>query len=510
MSLFQKHSYVFYLIISLVIISMVGFAWSLSQHTIILYGDATSHLNISRRVIDSKTPGFAQLGSSWLPLFHVLLLPFAANDFLYRTGIAGYFVNSFLFIFTGIFFYKILLFLFPDKNKLSFVLTLLFCLNANMIYFQTTAMGEILLLFTSTASIYYLLKYSTDTTSTVNLTLAAFFVFLSAMNRYEGWFLACAEVAFVFVYILFKDKNYKRAEGKTILFASLALLGIITWLVYNLAIFHDPLNFVHDTYTAAGQQKVLYAKGLLQTKHNISRSLATFWYALNDVTGVIFCLLSVIAGIWCLFFSRKVAFLPIILFFFSLCFFEILTLFLGITAIYVTEFSPYRLFNVRYAIFAYPGLFLLVSCFILSQKRQIFVYILLLLLFIQNILLIYPKEPQTITEGKQLFGTDIGMADAGNYLYAHYRGGNILASSGAIDPLFLFSKIPMREFIYEGNRDWWDQSLITPQKYAKWVVFTDKNNPLDFVANKLQDNPNFHKYYKFVIKYRTITIYKRK
>lgn len=505
----KKHTYFFYLVVSLMILSIGGFLWSFSNHTIILYGDSTSHLNIARRIIDNKNPGFAQLGSSWLPLFHLLLIPFVANDFLYRSGIAGYCVNALLFIFSGCFFYKILVYVFPHKKLLNVLLTLLFSLNANLVYFQTTAMGEMLLIATSLAGTYYLLKYIADTTSTANLSLAAFFVFLSSLNRYEGWFLACAETAFIGIYILLKDKNYKRAEGKTILFGALAFLGVLTWLVYNLTIFHDPLNFIHDTYTAAGQQKVLYAQGLLQTKHDIIRSVQTFAYAIYDVTGVIFSGLIILASLWYIFRSRKLQYTPIILFFASLCFFEILTLFLGITAMYVEQLHPFRLFNVRYALFAYPGLFLFISIFILSQKKKVFVYVLLTLLLVQNVLLIYPKEPITLTEGKQLFGTDIGMVAAGQYLKNHYHGGNILASSGAIDPLFLFSSISMKEFIYEGNRGLWQDSLIYPQKHAQWVVMTNARNPLDFVAKNLENKPRFLKYYRFVIREKNITIYER-
>ncbi|HSW88551.1 MAG TPA: hypothetical protein VLG12_05310 [Candidatus Saccharimonadales bacterium] len=505
----MKKNYLCILLISLIFISICSFIWVYAHHLVILYGDATSHLNIARRVIDNKNPGFGQLGSSWLPLFHILLIPFAANDFLYRTGIAGYCVNSLLYISAGYFFFKILIYLFPNKDLYAFALTLLFVLNANLIYFQTTAMGEMLLIATCLGGVYFLLKYIADTTSTANLALAAFFVFLSSLNRYEGWFLACTETAFIWLYILFKDRNYKRAEGKTILFGVLALLGIVTWLLYNLAIFHDPLNFIHDTYTAAGQQKVLYAHGLLQTKHNLIRSIQTFSFAICDVSGIIFSVLIFISGIWYIFRNRTVQYLPVLLFFGSIYFFEVLTLFLGITAMYVAQLHPFRLFNVRYALFVYPGLFLFVSIFILSQKKKWFIYLLLFLLFVQDILLIFPKEPITVTEGKSLYRTDLGMVEAGGYLHMHYHGGNILASSGAIDPLFLFSDVPMKEFIYEGNRNLWTQSLITPQKYVKWIVITNANNPLDFVAKKLENKPQLLKYYTFVAKKRNITIYER-
>ena len=43
---------------------------------VLLYGDAVAHINIARRVFDSKTPGLLQLGTVWLPLPHLLIMPF--------------------------------------------------------------------------------------------------------------------------------------------------------------------------------------------------------------------------------------------------------------------------------------------------------------------------------------------------------------------------------------------------------------------------------------------------
>ena len=38
-----------------------------------------SHLNISRALIDSRTPGYDQLGTVWLPVLHLLCLPFVRS-----------------------------------------------------------------------------------------------------------------------------------------------------------------------------------------------------------------------------------------------------------------------------------------------------------------------------------------------------------------------------------------------------------------------------------------------
>ena len=60
-----------------------GAVWFFYAHGWLLYyGDAEAHLNGARRVFDSQTPGYDQLGPPWLPLLHVLMLPFVRNDSL--------------------------------------------------------------------------------------------------------------------------------------------------------------------------------------------------------------------------------------------------------------------------------------------------------------------------------------------------------------------------------------------------------------------------------------------
>src|SRR5260221_8147670 len=53
-----------------------GAVWlSWRQGWTLYYGDAEAHLNIARRIVDSRTPGYPQFGTVWLPGLHALLLP---------------------------------------------------------------------------------------------------------------------------------------------------------------------------------------------------------------------------------------------------------------------------------------------------------------------------------------------------------------------------------------------------------------------------------------------------
>ncbi len=48
-------------------VSFVSFAFYFQHSGLLLYGDAVAHINIARRVFDSRTPGLLQLGTVWLP-----------------------------------------------------------------------------------------------------------------------------------------------------------------------------------------------------------------------------------------------------------------------------------------------------------------------------------------------------------------------------------------------------------------------------------------------------------
>src|SRR5258708_29211078 len=70
-------------------VSLLSFLYYFQRGEILLYGDAVAHINIARRVFDSQTPGLLQLGTVWLPLPHLLTIPFVVSDWMWRTGIGG-------------------------------------------------------------------------------------------------------------------------------------------------------------------------------------------------------------------------------------------------------------------------------------------------------------------------------------------------------------------------------------------------------------------------------------
>src|SRR5271165_1470765 len=71
------------------LVSLFSFFYYFQHSDILLYGDAVAHINIARRVIDSQTPGLLQLGTVWLPLPHLLMIPFLIWTSMWQKGTGG-------------------------------------------------------------------------------------------------------------------------------------------------------------------------------------------------------------------------------------------------------------------------------------------------------------------------------------------------------------------------------------------------------------------------------------
>src|SRR3989338_7844807 len=228
---FLKRNAHIFAIIFLALISAFSFYAYYENGLGLAYNDARSHLNIGRRVVEGLKPGLAQLGSVWLPLPHALMIPTVWNDFMWHSGLAGALISMISFVGTGLIIYQFLKQL--GVGILGRLIgVLVFVANINILYLQSTAMTELLLIFTMTAGIYELVMWHV-TDKIFRLIKAAFWIALSTLVRYDGWFLLLWASALI-IYHVFKKKGYKASEGTLIFFATLAAFGAALWFLWNL------------------------------------------------------------------------------------------------------------------------------------------------------------------------------------------------------------------------------------------------------------------------------------
>ena len=112
-------------------------------------------------------------------------------------------------------------------------------------------------------------------------------------------------------------------------------------------------------------------------------------------------------------------------------------------------------------------------------------------------------------DGRERYGR-YSMTTA-DFLKQNYNGGNTPTAAGAFDSVIYFSDLPMKEFIYEGTRRYWTESLENPVKYAEWIVMADGESvSLDGVGEKLYGSEIIEKNYQQVFFEKPLMVFKKK
>ena len=284
-------------------ISSISACWYyFQQHEVLLYDDAYSHLRIARSVFDSATPGLAQLGSVWLPLQHILMWPFILNDYLWYSGLAGSFVSMPSYITAAIY-------LFLSARRLtrssiaSFIGTLLFIFNPNVLYLQSVPLGETVCMATLTAAGYYFLCWTQDG-KPKQLIFTAAWTFLATLARYDGWALFLGVFCLIPLVGLLKRQKLRQIESDLVVFGVPGGLGIALWFIWNKIIFGDPLYFNDGPYSARSQQLVVLQEHLLFTYHNLLQALRYYTIDTQQTIGSILFVLAFVAFLWFLLRNR--------------------------------------------------------------------------------------------------------------------------------------------------------------------------------------------------------------
>src|SRR5438552_4296470 len=150
--------------------SLVSFSIYFRHGDVLLYGDAVAHINIARRVFDSRTPGLLQLGTVWLPLPHLLMIPFLFSAWAWRTGVGASVPSMIAYVLGTIGIFRLV------RSALSFrtqwdaaariaawLAAIVYAANPNLIYLQTTAMTEALYLALFIWAIVYFFEFAQQT-----------------------------------------------------------------------------------------------------------------------------------------------------------------------------------------------------------------------------------------------------------------------------------------------------------------------------------------------------------
>ncbi len=461
-----------------VVISIVFTWYSFQHYDILLFADAFSHMRISRGVIDSLTPGFGQLGSLWLPLPHLIMLPFIWNDFLYQTGLAGSIPSMICYVAASLYLFLAARRL--TKNSFaSFVGTLVFQLNPNVIYLQTTPLTEPVCFATFAAAGFYFVAWAQED-KVKYLVLAAAATFLATLARYDGWILFVSMFVLVIAIGVARRHPLKQMIANCFLFGTLASFGIMLWLAWNKIIFGDPLKFQHGVYSSLVQMQYFYGTELAIVTHNLWPSIRYYVLGCLDTLFPVISILALVALAKFVIRRRGIPEMLGALSFLAPLSFYAISFYTGQVTMLVPGDSS-QLFNTRFGSEAVlPAALFIATLFstgIKLPKPWMYAALNFILAFviISQSVIIMTNGVITLEEGQ--YGDSCSSSDVIDiYLGQHYNGGLIL------EDIYLGSPnetqevgIHLDRIIYQGSGDLWKRALKNPGAVVDWVLIGERS-----------------------------------
>ncbi len=496
-------------------ISVLSFLYYFRQGEILLYGDAVAHINIARRVFDSRTPGLLQLGTVWLPLPHLLMVPFLLSDWAWQTGVGGSLPSMAAFVLGAVGIFRLLRGTIRPSS--SDILTrvvpwlgaLIYAANPNLIYLQTTAMTEPLYLAFFIWSLVHLHEFSQAcgktregaTADCSSLTKCGLCLMGACLTRYDGWFLAAIVCLAAAIAVLRSKQENPQFRRGLVTLVLLAAAAPIVWLSYNAIIYRNPLEFANGPYSArAIEQKTAVAGAPLHPgARHLSIAAGYFLKSaqLNvgeKVWGRMWIVLLLMGTLLASLLRPYTT--PLLLLWAPLPFYA-LSIAYGSVPLFLPVWWPFSYYNVRYgvellpafAVFAPLGIYL-VGTLIGKIKARIAIVAALALFVLGSYASIWRNpvcfgEAWTNSRGRLAIEGEVA-----EFLKALPADSTLLMYLGDHVGALQQAGIPLRRVINEGNhRTWkqpsdpeglWERALVRPEQFADFVI-TFEHDPVSAV-----------------------------
>jgi hypothetical protein len=470
-----------------VVLAFIALIVCFSRGYLLLYGDAVAHLGIARRIVDSRNPGLAQLGGVWLPLQHLLMLPFIQKMEWWQNGLAGAWPSLVCYILGVIGFYRLARRIMTAQW--SFAATTFYALNPNLLYLATTAMTEALFLAILiwgtllTMECVAAIRQGAVPYVSRRLIFLGLMIIAAVFTRYDGWIFGAAVWIAVSWQMYRHREVWSRVAPYYAAFTVLAVAGPIGWLAYNQHFFHDPLDFIRGPYSAAAIEKRTSppGSGHYPGWHNPLRALVLYTRtaqldAAAWETGF-FVMAAAVTGL-VLAVRRKTEW-PQLLLWMPLPFY-IYSIAYGSVPIFIPPFWPHSYYNSRYGMEMLPAL--AVSAFLALQwlgRRwsasqplwaKLLYPVALCLSAINAVVMMY-KVPLVLKEAMMNSTTRIAFESAlAHNLQSFPAGVPILMYSSDHIGAVQQAGLPLRQFLNEYDYDSWKAALAAPADKAAYVV----------------------------------------
>lgn len=495
----KRHDLLLWALVGVASVLSIG-AFAYFSHKGVIFGhrDSISHLVIARRVLAGSEPHLLLLGSVWLPLLHAFMVPFVWITPLYESGLAGGIVSMTAYVVTASFVYKIVRGL-TDNRIAALSGALVFVLNPNMLYLQTTAMMEPLFFATIASTVYYLQQWIQGK-GRIYVVMAGITTTLSCLTRYEAWIMTFVFIGIVLYICLLRDPRKER-EGDLFAYMSISSIGILGWFLWNWNFFGSPLYFRTSEYGDPALWQNLDDPSV----GHWSVALKTYWYAVRDDINLAVIGIAVI-GFAVLALRRKRDALPIL---------STALLFPFFVWSVQDAQSPLRvlqtsnsMFNLRYGL-----VMLLPAAVAVGYLAGWVIRMLPIAKWGTTVAVVVAAVTPfalggldgLVTYKEAVYGMQASRASdqyaTSQFLLRQYDGGKILAESSNNETVIFDSHIPLGENIYEGSYKKWEPALEHPAQHdIRWIIMrrsldsSVKRTAADKVYAALYDSPELNAY----------------
>jgi len=478
---------------------------------LLLYGDAVAHLGIARRILDSRNPGLVQLGGVWLPLPHLLMLPFVQKMDWWRNGLAGAWPSLICYVVSVLAVHGIARRLLARRWALA--ATAFFATNPGLLYLSSTAMSEPLFIALTVSAVYLLMRTAdaimreSHAPASVWLMAAGLVLAGAIYTRYDGWVMAAAGWLMAASWV-FRSGRWRGVLGVWFaVFTAILVLAPLGWLAYNAHYFHDPLDFLRGPYSAKAVEARSATPGAppYPALHNMPYgSIYYLCAALMDAAGRgAYPVLALALGGLALALRRWPRNRMALLFLWIPLPFYAYSVAYGSVPIFVPPMTPHGYYHFRFglellpalAISAAVGLAALESALVATKVAWLaprskpaakWMLPIALLLVLANFVLQVIYRPPVLTEALLTSSARIGLEQGiARVLEELPPGAPILMRESDYIGALQDAGIPLRQTINESDYDSWHAALQAPAEHAAYVVSFEG----DAVSKAVEEHP---------------------
>ena len=483
------------ILVAALLLAAVALIVCLSKGYLLLYGDAVAHLGIARRIVDARYPGLAQLGGVWLPLPHLLMLPFIGRMEWWQNGMAGAWPSLAAYVLSVLGCYRLARRVVPPLWAL--IGTAFYALNPNLLFLATTAMTEPLFL----AIILWLVLLTMECVDAVRrqswrraqtrlvgiglLNVAAVF------TRYDGWILAalvwcCVSVA------IWRHRAHTRLLPAFAVCTLLTIAAPIGWFAYNQHFYGDWLDFMRGPYSASAIEKKTSPPGAKHYRGWHNPAWALLFYtrtAQVDTTvwelGFVTLPLAILGG-W---HGVRERLNPVVLLLWFPLPFYVYSIAWGSVPIFIPQLYPHSFYNARYGMEMLPAIAIFSVIALAWTERRLrargatwalpVARLLPSLAFAfaaVNCVGMMAMTPLVLKEGIVNSITRVAFErELARALESFPVGSRMLMSTNDHIGAVQRAGIPLRAMLSDNDRDSYQAALAAPGERADYVIAIDKD-----------------------------------